>query len=86
MMGRSHVSDSISELQQAIRSRCQRVLNALDDCPKAGRLFFYQALRQVLSASSEANEQELRCLKLRINDIIEALNTRDGGKGSCELS
>jgi hypothetical protein len=72
------VSESIPELQRAIRFRFQRVVNALDDCSKAGLLFFYQAVRQVLSASSEANEQELRCLKLRINDIIEALNTRDG--------
>jgi hypothetical protein len=91
------VSDSIPELQQAIRCRCQRVLNARDDCPKAGLLFFYQAVRQVLSASSEANQEELRALQLRVNDIIEALkmpgtemakrfSAPADGKSSCGLS
>jgi hypothetical protein len=91
------VSDSFPELQQAIRCRCQRVLNARNDCPKAGLLFFYQAVRQVLSASSEANQEELRALQLRVNDIIEALkmpvtemakrfSAPADGKSSCGLS
>jgi len=60
-MGR--MSESISELHKAIESRCKRVTNALDDCPKTGLLFFYRAIRIILTASRGANsEQELRAL------------------------
>jgi hypothetical protein len=79
------VSYSISELQQPIRSRCQHGLNALGDCPKAGLLFFYQAVRQVLSASGEANEEGLRGVQLRLNDVIEALKVTRDGNGEAVL-
>jgi hypothetical protein len=73
------------------------VQNARDDCPKTGLLFFYQVVRQVLSASSEANQKELRALQLRLNDIVQALkmpgremakwfSAPADGKSSCGLN
>jgi hypothetical protein len=84
-MGR--MSESISELHKAIESRCERVRNALDDCPKAGLLFFYQVIRIILTASRGAkSEQELRALLLQLDEVVQTLQFTKDANGEEVLS
>ena len=75
------MSDSIPDLQNIIRVRCERILKALDDCPQSGPAFYYQVVRQVLSASTEASERELHGLQRRLDEIVQALQGKKDANG-----
>jgi hypothetical protein len=76
----NHMNKDESRAEK-IKSRCERILKALDDCPKSGTLQFYQGVKEILKASRDARGEELQVVDRRLDDIVKNLQVTKDAKG-----
>lgn len=72
---------SHSQQREDIRSRCESVKKALNDCPNAGLLSFFQRIGEIENAAATIADQDLHGLDSQLDALIKELQATEDAHG-----